>query len=90
MGFRFDNNISELSTYFLFDYKSNNSFTAEQVDIGWGVGNLFMSESFGDLSFNIGLRNFSFNQLSWGINYDISNINIFGSYDCMVDIWIIW
>ena len=79
MGFRFDNNISELSTYFLFDYKSNNSFTAEQVDIGWGVGNLFMSESFGDLSFNIGLRNFSFNQLSWGINYDISNINIFGS-----------
>ena len=83
IGVRFDHNITvpskrddyrDLLTHFLLDYKSNNGFTQEQIDIGWGVDNLFASESLGELSFNIGLRNFSFNQISWGINYGINNL----------------
>ena len=78
IGFRLDSDIAifdqNFPTYFLCDYKSNNSFTRDQIDIGWGFNNLFMSESIGDLSFNIGLRNFSFNQISWGVNYGINKL----------------
>ena len=97
IGFRFDNDIEffeqNFPTYFLLDYKSNNSFTDEQIDIGWGFDNMFMSETIGDLSFNVGLRNFSFNQISWGINYGINNLfntnwlDITIGYTSMGNVW---
>ena len=77
IGFKFNYklNLEKIyKTHFLIDYKSNNNFTAEQIDIGWGISNLFLSNSFGNLSFNVGLRNFSISQFCWGIDYDISKI----------------
>ena len=78
IGFRFDNDIQasglKIPTYFLVDYKSNNGFTNEVIDLGWGVNNLFDLSGdlgIGDLSFNMGIQNLSFNQFSWGLNYSV-------------------